>query len=88
MRKTEIDQFVRTHTVEFETELVQKAKRTVASPSPSFAKTAAINLMRRRRGPVFDQDQIIQQQVEKLALYIISVSFSTENFLSKIILDH
>ena len=71
MKPAECEQFVRSHTVQFETELQKKLKKSVSFPSASFEKTAAINLQRRRN---FDQDAVIQQQAVNLGNYIVQVS--------------
>ena len=70
MKPDECEQFVRSHTVEFEMELQKKLKKTISFPSKSFEKTAAINLQRRRN---FDQDAVIQQQAKNLVDYIVQV---------------
>lgn len=70
MKPAECEQFVRSHTVQFEAELQKKLKKTVPFPSLSFEKTAAINLQNRRH---FDQDVVIQQKAEDLGNYIIQV---------------
>ena len=70
MKPADCEQFVRSHTVQFEMELQKKLKKTVSFPTATFAKTAAINLQRRRN---FDQDAVIQKQAENLANYIIEV---------------
>ena len=70
MKPAECEQFVRSHTVQFEMELQKKLKKTVSFPSRSFEKTAAINLQGRNN---FDQDAVIQQKAEDLGNYIIEV---------------
>ena len=69
MKPWEIDRFVRTHTVQFEAELNQKAKLTVKDPSPAYERTAEINIQHRRG---FNQDAVIFQRTEALANYIVN----------------
>ena len=70
MKPSEIWQFVKIHTMEFEQEMRSKAKRTVKSPSSAYRKTAAINI---QDAPGFDQHKVIQRQAEALGDYIIQV---------------
>ena len=71
MRKTEIENFIKAHTRQFEKELRQRAKKTVRQPSTTFAKTAAINIQKKRG---FDQNEVIQSEAKKLTDYIVEVN--------------
>ena len=68
MKKSEIEEFVKKHTIEFEKELWEKEKRVIGCPKFSFERTAAINLQRKRS---FDQNAVIQQKIEELAEFYL-----------------
>ena len=70
MKPSEIWQFVKIHTSEFEQDLRRWAKKTVKTPNSAYRKTAAINI---QEMPGFDQHKVIQKQAEKLGNYIIQV---------------
>ena len=72
MRKTEIDAFIKKHTFEFESMVRKRDKQKVSEKQsrPSFNRTAACNIQRRRD---FDQDAVIQQQWLNLVDYIVEV---------------
>ena len=71
MKKTEIDNFIKKHTFEFEKMIRDRETRKVSFPRPGFAKTAACNIQRCRD---FDQDQVIVKQWTNLVDYIVEVS--------------
>lgn len=70
MKPSEIWQFVKIHTPEFERDMRLKSQKTVKTPSRAYRKTAAINI---QEAPGFDQNKVIQQQAENLGNYIIQV---------------
>ena len=70
MRKDEILQFIKEHTLKFEKELRAREKRKVSFPRPGFERTAACNIQRRMD---FDQDAVIQQQWQNMVDYIVQV---------------
>ena len=70
MKPSEIWQFVKIHTSEFEQEMRNRARKTVKTPSSAYRKTAAINV---QECPGFDQHKVIQQHAENLGNYIIQV---------------
>ena len=71
MNPSEIWRFVKSHTLQFEKEIFDKALKTVKNPSKTFTKTAAINI---QDCPGFNQDKVIQQQAVNLGNYIIQVT--------------
>ena len=70
MKKVEIDEFIRKHTMHFEQELRKKRRNVKSFPNEGYAKTAAINLQRRCD---FNQHNVIQQKWQALADYIVEV---------------
>ena len=70
MKPSEIWQFVKIHTPEFEQDIRRKSQKTVKSPNSAYRKTAAINI---QTAPGFDQHKVIQKQAENLGNYIIQV---------------
>jgi len=72
MRPAEIERFVRTHTVQFETELQKRRKLTVKKPSPAYEKTAAVNIRDTRFEDIDKvQEKVIFQRTQDLTTYII-----------------
>ena len=71
MQKTEIERFIKKHTMEFELELLQMQKRVTQQPNGGYAPTAALNL---QHLPYFDQHKIVQEKWENLVDYVINVS--------------
>ena len=70
MKRDEILNFIKSHTLDFEKELRQREKRVNWFPRPGFERTAACNVQKQRN---FDQDKIIQQQWQNLTDYIVKV---------------
>ena len=76
MKRTEIENFIKKCTPTFQKQLHDWQKQTVPSPNLGFASTAAINRQNRLN---FDQDQVLQDQVQHLTNYIVEVKLV--NFL-------
>ena len=85
MKQSEIWQFVKLHTQQFEQEKRLKATKTVKNPCAAYKKTAAINLQSR---PGFDQDKVIQERTLQLGNYIIQVELISNSTMSKYDLVH
>ena len=71
MKKLEIDQFIKAHTLEFEREICQRQKRRVGFPRQGYLRTAECNMQRRMD---FDQDRVVQRKWLNITDYIVHVS--------------
>ena len=71
MKKDEILNFIKSHTLEFEKELREREKRVNWFPRPGFERTAACNVQKKRD---FDQDLVIQDKWQNLTDYIVQVT--------------
>ena len=84
MRNDEIENFIKSHTQDFEMELRQKTRQVTNQPNPGYAITAAINLQQRCD---FNQHVVIQQKWKAFADYIVMAMDNAEKITLVKILD-
>lgn len=72
MRPAEIERFVKTHTIDFESELQKRRKMTIKNPSPAYEKTAEVNIRDTRFEDTDKvQEKVIMRKTNDLVTYII-----------------
>ena len=71
MKKVEIEQFIKDHTMEFEREIWRRQNRKVSYPRAGYLRTAECNMQRRCD---FNQDKVVQTKWLDIVDYIIQVS--------------